>query len=205
MCLVSNITDVTIDIVSKNVIPNVCHWRMVAESKFDKKHLRTDNGSNVHPSHSPNREPSKSWVSVQIFLRWPHFRLYFSSWRDFGFELLKNIVKQGRLFKTKLKMTPPSRHSCSWCRPAPGWSKAGDGSKCTSAVRPETLDLENHRGENRFGDSRYTSLYCLYFIYNLYYFEVIKLFKIRKLWSHFMWYSLVWEKVIPIVTFLKLF
>lgn len=32
---------------------------MVAESKLDKKHLRIDNGSNVHLSCSPNREPSK--------------------------------------------------------------------------------------------------------------------------------------------------
>lgn len=103
MCLVSNITDVTIDIVSENVIPNVCHWRMVAESKFDKKHLRTDNGCNVDLSHSPNREPRKLWVSVQIFLCRAHCMLYISSCRDFRFELLKNIGIQGKLFKTNLK------------------------------------------------------------------------------------------------------
>lgn len=66
MCLVSNITDVTIDIVSKNVIPNVCHWRIVAESKFDKNHLWTDKESTMRLPHSPQRELSKLSVLLKF-------------------------------------------------------------------------------------------------------------------------------------------
>lgn len=169
MCLVSNITDVTIDIVSKNVIPNVCHWRMVAESKLDKKHLRTDNGSNVHLSCSPNREPSKLWMSVQIFLCWPHFVLGICSCRDFRFELLQNIGKQGKLFKTNLKWPQLAGTA------AAGVDQLQVGPRQEMASNAQVQwaqSHENHRGENRFGDSHYTSLYCLYCRYNLYYFKV---------------------------------
>ena len=76
---------------------------MVAESKLDKKHLGIDNESTVHPSHSPQRELSKLWVSTQIFLCSTHLVLYISSHRDYRFKLPKNIDKQGKLFKTSLK------------------------------------------------------------------------------------------------------
>lgn len=48
----SNFTGVTIEIMSKNVIPNVCHCRMLVDSKFDKKHLETDIESAIYLSHS---------------------------------------------------------------------------------------------------------------------------------------------------------
>lgn len=115
MCLVSNITDVAIDIVSKNVIPNVCHWRMVAEWKCDKNHLGTDHESTAHLSHSPQRELRKLWVSTQIFLRGTRLVLYISSQRDDRFKLPKTIGKQGKLFKTSLKWL---RVIQCW---SPGW------------------------------------------------------------------------------------
>lgn len=54
---------------------------MVAESKFDKKHLGTENESTVHPPRSAQRELSKLRVSGQIFLCSTHLVLYISGHR----------------------------------------------------------------------------------------------------------------------------
>lgn len=103
MCLVSDITDVAIDIVSKNVIPHVCHWRMVAEWKCDKKHLGTDHGSTAHLSHSPQRELSKLWVSAQMFLCSTRLVLSISSQRGDRCKLPKSIGNRGKLLEPSLK------------------------------------------------------------------------------------------------------